>query len=247
MIQHHFIENKSSKKTMIFLHGWCASTANFDALIPFFKNDFSILLINYSDFIIHHTPTKNYFLSTIHAIKKCVEQYSEKEMIFVGHSMGGVMALSLAADFLNSRCIVLDSTLLQFSASEKKDFIAGLNGENGENAAAHFHQFTQSLFNTQYDSAVLIKKIESELLSCWKQSPHAFNALLFEAMLFEKASLVAQLQNRLLYIGATPSRTDPAILKKWNPLITVTQVNSGHYVMMTEAQSCADWIVSRLS
>lgn len=243
MIQYHFIENKSSKKIMIFLHGWCGSPANFDALVHFFKNDFSILLIHYSDFIIHHTPRENYFSSAISAIKKCVEQYSAKEMIFVGHSMGGVMTLSLSTDFPNSRCVVLDSTLYQFSEAEKKDFIAGLNGKN---ATDHFHQFAQSLFNTQFDSAALIQKIESELFTCWKQLPHAFNRLLFEAMLFEKASLVAQLQNRILYIAATPPRTDMAVLKKWNPLITTAQLNSGHYVMMTQPKQCADWIVSGL-
>ena len=241
MIQHHFMQQATSKKMIVFLHGWCSQPIDFDSQVNFFKKDFSILCINYSDWIIYQSPHQQYFQRCLSEIKKCIAHYPAEEIILVGHSMGGVMALHLASSFSAARCVVLDSTLYQFSESEKSAFISALNAKNGLNALS---EFIQTLINPLYDDHALFEKIKNEVTQTWLQASHAFNALLYEALLVEKESHVKKLHDRVLYIAATPSRTDVKKLRAWNSTMHIAQVNSGHYVMLTASDVCNQLIYS---
>ncbi len=236
MIQHQFIKNEASKKIMVFLHGWCSSPDNFDFQVNYFKKDFSILLINHSDLIIHCIEkNKDYFSLCLSEIKSCVQHYPAEEIILVGHSMGGTMALLLAASLSATRCVVLDSTLLQFSESDKSAFIAALNAKDGLKA---LQKFIQSVIEPKYDDPMKIEKIKNQVTHHWLQSPHAFNAFLNSAFVVEKESHVKKLQDRILYIGATPPRTDAKVLREWNDNMRIEQVRSGHYVMLMMPDEC---------
>jgi pimeloyl-ACP methyl ester carboxylesterase len=229
-------DNVASKKLMVFLHGWCSSPADFSAQVNYFKKDFSILAINYSDLIIHCTEkNKDYFSLCLSEIKSCIQKYPHDEIILIGHSMGGVMALLLASTLSDARCIILDSTLLQFSEAEKSAFFAGLNAKNGLEA---LQQFIQTVVDPQYDDPAIIEKIKNQITNTWLQSSQAFNALLKEAMLIEKESHVKKMGDRILYIGATPARTDVNVLRKWNPVMPIEQVRSGHFVTLTAPDEC---------
>lgn len=244
MIQHQFMQNETSKKMMVFLHGWCSSPTDFESQVNFFKRDFSILLIDHSNFIIHCIEkNKDYFSLCLSEIKSCIQKYSHDKIILIGHSMGGVMALLLSSMMSIERCVVLDSTLLQFSESDKSAFIADLNAKEGLKA---LQQFIHSILNPHYDNAALMEKIKNQVTHHWLQSPHAFNAFLNSAFLVEKESHIKKLQDHFLYIGATPPRTEQKILREWNTSMRIEQVRSGHYVMLMMPDECNRFITDFL-
>ena len=58
--------------------------------------------------------------------------------------------------------------------------------------------------------------------------------------------LSLNVQDRLLYIGATPPRTEQKVLREWNANMRIEQVRSGHYVMLMVPDECNQFIADFL-
>ncbi|MDO8743128.1 MAG: alpha/beta hydrolase [Candidatus Azambacteria bacterium] len=85
-----------SRKTIIFLHGWGASSKIFQPFYHYFKNDFAVHFLDLPGF--GESPIKKPMFLKDYADFVCefIKNNNIKEPIIVGHSFGGAVAAKLA-------------------------------------------------------------------------------------------------------------------------------------------------------
>ncbi|MED7788929.1 alpha/beta hydrolase [Francisella sp. 19X1-34] len=78
------------KDTLVFLHGWCCQPSDFDAQIKFFSKEYNVIAPNYSEII---SLGKDSVEEVVVYLYDQLSKY--KNIVIIGHSMGGFLALKL--------------------------------------------------------------------------------------------------------------------------------------------------------
>ena len=90
----HFLKFGSSKKFIIFLHGWGDSLNSFLWLKDFLIEDYSLLFLDFPGFGESCEPDKPYSVSDyVFDLKKLLNGFEIDELIFIAHSFGGRVAI----------------------------------------------------------------------------------------------------------------------------------------------------------
>ncbi len=108
-------------RDVIFLHGWGGSVDSFRGAAEYFSKDYRCTLVDFYGFGASELPKVLTLDDYALAIEEIMETYSMRDVILVGHSFGGRVAILLAARNLNIKSIVLvDSAGLKPRFSLKK-------------------------------------------------------------------------------------------------------------------------------
>jgi len=111
--QQLYFQKTGTGKPLIMLHGWGQNVSSFWPLVGLLKNDFTLYLIDLPGFGRSESPKKTFGVSDyaeiIHAFIK--DQKIEKP-ILLGHSLGGRIAIKLAAD----NHLIIEKLILEGSA-----------------------------------------------------------------------------------------------------------------------------------
>ncbi|KOP80075.1 alpha/beta fold hydrolase [Cytobacillus solani] len=103
-----------SKKTVVLLHGFLSSTFSFRHLIPLLKTEFSVISVDLPPFGKSGKSTSYIYSYENHSmtIIKLCESLQLKDIIIIGHSMGGQIALNIAylRPDLIAQCVLLCSS-----------------------------------------------------------------------------------------------------------------------------------------
>jgi pimeloyl-ACP methyl ester carboxylesterase len=88
---------KQSSKTVVLLHGFLSSTFTFRHLIPLLNQDFQVLSVDLPPF--GKSEKSNRFVysykNMANTVIKLIEYLGLKDIILIGHSMGGQIALNI--------------------------------------------------------------------------------------------------------------------------------------------------------
>lgn len=228
----------TGQNLLVMIHGWCRAPSDFNHQVEFFSSEFQIYRPDYSVWVSKAKNTKgNLFYWCAEQIKKEIMELKCENIIFAGHSMGGNMALHLASVFREQTrgVVMMDTSAPKTDAIVKKfnDFLAQLNNDDAEIILRHFIQ--NKWVNADYDDLPLMKKIENHICARWSEAPANFNKLLSDVFAFDSAKAVEQCAHPLLYIAGTPASGDIEKLKSLNSEIHISQLNSGHFVMLNQA------------
>lgn len=91
----------SSKKFIVFLHGWGADHKSFLWLKDYF-DEYSLLFVDFPGFGNSEEPSIGYHVSDYANELMCVlDEYEIEELLIVGHSFGGRVAIKFAFLFQN--------------------------------------------------------------------------------------------------------------------------------------------------
>ena len=93
----HYLKFGTGKKYLVFLHGWGAELNSFLWLKSFFEDDYSLLFIDFAGFGKSEKLTMPYFVSDyVFDLKKLLDKFDIDELVFIGHSFGGRVAIKFA-------------------------------------------------------------------------------------------------------------------------------------------------------
>lgn len=96
-----FLEFGQSKKVIVFLHGWGASKETFLWTKNYF-DEYKKIYVDFAGFGESPEPSKVFCLSDyVFDLKKLVDGFEIEELVLVGHSFGGRVAIKFAYLFQN--------------------------------------------------------------------------------------------------------------------------------------------------
>ncbi|PIZ04403.1 MAG: hypothetical protein COY58_04375 [Gammaproteobacteria bacterium CG_4_10_14_0_8_um_filter_38_16] len=231
------MKTKNPHHTLVFIHGWCCAPSDFKNQIAAFSSELSIYTPDYSEFIINtNAITDNFFYGCVDQIKKEIIKQGLDDLIFIGHSMGGNMALQLATIFHDQTrgIVMIDTSVPKTEATAKKfhDFLSQLDKADSDCVLRDFIQ--HKMINLQCDDLELMKQIENKLCARWHIAPKRFNQLLADVFVFDSTKAIETCSHPLFYIAGTPASGDIQKLKQLNPKIKVASIESGHFAMLNK-------------
>ena len=92
----NYLKFGESKKFIVFLHGWGADLNSFLFAKDYFQ-DYSKVFVDFAGFGKTPQPTKPYFVSNyVEELEKLLINFDIEELVLVGHSFGGRVAVKFA-------------------------------------------------------------------------------------------------------------------------------------------------------
>ena len=108
-VNYKFVDNKK-KTTLVFLHGWGQNIEMMEPLAKLFYDKYNILIIDLPGFGMSSEPpmvwgVEDYTL----LVKKLIDELNMDDIIIIGHSFGGRIALVYAAKYKVKKLVCLAS------------------------------------------------------------------------------------------------------------------------------------------
>lgn len=111
--QNIYYQKIGKGKNLIMLHGWQQDVSSFWGVVDLLKDQFTIYLVDLPGFGRSDNPKKAFSVSDYaEVIKDFISEMKLKNPTLLGHSVGGRIAIKLAAKYPN----VLDKLILEDSA-----------------------------------------------------------------------------------------------------------------------------------
>ncbi|BCD91216.1 hypothetical protein fh0823_13550 [Francisella halioticida] len=216
----------SYKATLVFLHGWCCQSSDFKAQIDFFSKNNFIVAPNYSEIILEGKNTLGQVVVYLYD-----ELSKYKNIIIVGHSMGGFLALKLAQTDLDiKKVIAIDTTLKLRLTPGEKNFLEALDSKYGLEILVDY--IDNYVIDKHFDNYDLMQNKTQQMLSYWQRQPKSFNKVLREAFYFDKRSLFFKLNIDFLYIASALPRAPKEELISLFFKTKYDQISTGHFIML---------------
>ncbi len=159
-IKIHYNEYPCEKETVIFLHFGFSSLAMWNGVIPYFKDKYRLILIDYRGHGLSDKPKTNYHIDEMaDDIIVLMEKLGINHAHFVGSSLGAELSVSIAARYADK---VL-SVVVEGSAMNNVYGHYGLSNPSEEDKKKESEQMLERIRASQvfYDSPEeLLKKLK---------------------------------------------------------------------------------------
>lgn len=111
----HFLKFGSSKKYLVFLHGWGSDLNSFLWLKSYFENDYSLIFLDFDGFGKTGDPKEALSVfDYVQKLKKLLDSFDDiEELVFIAHSFGGRVAIKFLffyqSDYKKTSLCLIDS------------------------------------------------------------------------------------------------------------------------------------------
>ena len=96
----HYLKFGSSKKYLVFLHGWGADLNSFLWLKDFFVDEYSLIFLDFYGFGKTGEPCSPFSLSDyVENLKLFLNKFEIEELVLIGHSFGGRVAIKFLFNY----------------------------------------------------------------------------------------------------------------------------------------------------
>lgn len=233
----NYIENPKSSAVLIFLHGWLCESEDFKALVHYFKKNYSILTFDCTGLVL--SSQKSYlknddtFQYVVSEITSSINKLKIKNLVFIGHSLGGVLALSLSEHLksITLGLIIIDTSL--FTTYDKAFFERLSSGfKTGEKV---IREFIEGMNSKHYDNAKINQLKLDSMIKHFAAAPELFINLLENAVKFDKRKILSCLDFPTMYIAREDTNLDLQLLKIISSKIDIIRIKSGHFIMLHAA------------
>ena len=224
------------KFTLLFVHGWCIDQSYWSNQVAAFNSNYKIVTIDLPGFGKSGTNRKDWSVEAYGAdINAVIEQLNLKNIIVIGHSMGGNVILEAALE--NKEILALIGVdnfkdvglpLNEATKAEIDGFMNLLKTNFSETASAYAES---ALFHPSTDQLVKNRVVESFKNS---KANIAISSLekLFEYALIESNQL-SKLQQKLYLINSDATPTNVKGLEETRIAYEVIDIRAtGHYPMI---------------
>jgi pimeloyl-ACP methyl ester carboxylesterase len=222
-----FEDRGAGKPAFVFVHGWSCDRSFFAPQAEHFARRHRVVSVDLRGHGKSDKPQGAYPIATYADDIACIiEQLGLGKAVAVGHSMGGVTVLQLAA--AHPDCVaaigMVDPPLV-FSSERRatiEAMVAGIEAGNHEPRA----QFIKNMFMPTSDRQ-LVEKVIAVMLAA--PSHVAANAMR-GTLEFDSRAAAALCKAPTLHLAATPLRNPPQLMAEWLPnLVNGCTVGAGHF------------------
>lgn len=213
--------------TMLFLHGWCCDRSSFSEQVQHFSAAHRVVAVDLPGHGQSGAPTAWTIEAFANDVATLARHLDLTELVAVGHSMGGMVALALSrtAPELVSAVVMIDPPPLSREVWKE---LAGqlLPSLQGSDAASGRRQFVDQMFLPADDA-----DRRAQMTETMCSTPNEVAIQLVHAMAeFESTAALRACVVPVLAIGSAVPSNDSSFLKRVNPAITIGQtVGSGHF------------------
>ncbi len=225
-------ERGSGSPAFVFIHGWTCNRSFFNPQADHFAARHRVVSLDLRGHGDSDKPQGAYPIAAYaDDIAFLIDKLGLGRVIAVGHSMGGITVLQLAAAYPEkvAGIVMVDPAPLAFPA-DLKEGIEGLVGAIEAGNQEPRRQFiAERLFLAASD-----KKLVDEVLKVMMAAPaHVASAAMRGILAYEGVKAAARCKVPALHIAATPPLNPPHQMSEWMPaVVNGWTVGAGHFNML---------------
>lgn len=243
-------------RPLVLLHGFACEPDHFDGLISEFPER-RAHAIAWRDHLDCSRPPVDAVSDLVDHLAAHLQERDLADAVMVGHSLGGELALLLAArcDLSASGVVMIDASQPLTSDRREKyvrigrSFLDKLAVDSQECVQADFAEWAQTRFREQCfltdDDPALIDRIVAQV----SRSPVGPNAIaLVGAAQQDTEAALVRIECPILAVGSSHPFTSIGDLRALRPDVEYRQTRrGGHFVMFFAAEELADFVGGFLS
>lgn len=211
---------------LIFVHGWSCNRSYFQPQFDFFSRTRAVAALDLRGHGESDQPESDYAMEALGADVSAVATAAGLELpIVVGHSMGGYIAVAMAAAGTVRGAVLVDSSPLVMNDGFRAFFANAATTFAADTDGSARKAFVEGMF-LPTDAAR-----RAEIIAGMPTTPPRIASACIEAMVeFDGAVALAQCQVPVLSIGASSPANTPGQLSPHCPSVTFGQtVGAGHF------------------
>ena len=227
-----FEQAGAGEPTLVFLHGFACDRSFLAPQMEHFSAGHRVVSVDFLGHGESDKPEREYRIPGFAAeVARLLEHLDLKNVVAVGHSMGGSVALELAAGWpeLARSAVSIDSTIISSAERKTKALPAMLRALEGQHYLMAARRFAGSMVLPS-DGEAVKEHVESVMSS---PPRHVLIELTRALMAWDGPPALARLERPLLYIGSRRPLTGQAAMLASSPWVQYAQAaGSGHFLTL---------------
>ena len=220
---------------LVFIHGWMCDQTFWQAQVDAFAPTNTVVTVDIAGHGLSGTNREGWPLLAFGGdVQAVVEFLDLSDVVLIGHSMGGPVALEAARLMPNrTRVIIAVDSLQDADAEYDPDQIAGIFEAYEADFTGTCLQFTSSMFLESADPE-LVDRVTSDMCD---HSPEISLALLREFVDYDLGQALAAVDVPVRYINAPMYPTNAKVNRTYQPDFDgVIMEGVGHFLMMEKPE-----------
>jgi len=220
------------RPAFVFIHGWTCDRSFFAPQAKHFARRHRVVSLDLRGHGQSDKPQGPYPISTYaDDIAALIDTLRLGKVVAVGHSMGGITALQLAADHPDkvAAIVMVDPAPLVWPPELKTGVDSIVGAIEGGNQEPRRQFIADALFMKTSD-----KTLKKRVLKTMMASPSHVAADAMKGILaFDGPAIAARCKVPALHLAATPPLNPPHLMTQWMPnVVNGWTVGAGHFNMM---------------
>jgi pimeloyl-ACP methyl ester carboxylesterase len=225
-------ERGSGSPAFVFVHGWTCDRSFFAPQAEHFAKRHKVVSLDLRGHGASDKPQGAYPISAYaDDVAHLIDQLKLGKVIAVGHSMGGITVLQLAAAHADrvAGIVMVDPAPLAFPPELRgaiEGLVAAIEAGNQEPRRMFIEN---NLFLPTSDKA-LVKRVVDVMLAA---PPHVAAGAMKGILGFDGVAAAARCKVPALHLAATPPLNPPHLMSQWLPtVVNGWTVGAGHFNML---------------
>ena len=223
-----FEDRGAGKPAFVFVHGWACDRSFFAPQAEHFARRHRVVSVDLRGHGESDKPSGPYPIAAYADDTACIiKQLGLGKTVAVGHSMGGVTVLQLAAAHPDCvAAIVMVDPAALVSSPERRTALEAMAAAVDAGDHEHRSQFIRNMFLRTSDRQ-LVENVMAVMLAT--PSHVAINAIK-GTIEFDGRAAAALCKVPALHLAATPPRNPPHLMSEWLPnVVNGWTVGAGHF------------------
>ncbi len=221
-------DHGEGESALVFVHGWTCDRSFFAPQAKHFARRHRVVTVDLRGHGQSDKPRGPYPITTYaDDLAYMIKQLNLGKVVAVGHSMGGIAVLQLAAAYPDqvAAIVMVDPTPFVRPPEMRainEAVLAGIEAGNQEPR----RRFIENMFLPASD-----RRVVDQVLAVMLNTPdHVAISAMRGGLEFDAPAVAAQCRVPTLHITATPPRNPPHLMSQWLPqAVNRMTVGSGHF------------------
>jgi len=222
-------ERGAGKPAFLFVHGWTCNRSFFAPRAVYFAPSHRVVSVDLRGHGESDKPAGSYPISAYaDDLAYVIAQLGLGKVVAVGHSMGGLAALQLAAAYADSvlAIVMVDPASFTPSPESRARVEAMITAIEAGDQRPRRRFFVDHMFLPGSDP----HHIENVMAVMLAAPSHVAAAAMRGILEFDGPTVAAQCKVPALHIAATPPRNPPHLMSLWLPtVVNGWTVGAGHF------------------